>query len=49
MEGNANPEIASPVEGTWHAWIPDSGCGCRFCGADAHGETEDELAAKLAD
>jgi hypothetical protein len=48
MEGNTYPEIGpSPVEGTWHAWIPDSRCCCGFCGAEAHGRDEGELLAKL--
>ena len=48
MEGITHPAVdPSPVEGTWHAWIPDSSCGCRCCGGEAHGETEDEVLAKL--
>ncbi len=50
MEGNTRTEIIpGPAEGTWHAWIPDSDCGCGHCGAEAHADTEDELLAKLAD
>ena len=42
MEGNP-----VPVEGTYYAWVPDDGCGCGFCGAEAHARTEDELLAKV--
>jgi len=37
-----------PVQGTLHLWVPDDGCGCGFCGAEAHAPTEAELLAKLA-
>ena len=48
MEGTASTEISpAPVEGTWHAWTPDSRCVCGFCGTEAHADTEGELAAKL--
>ena len=48
MEGIAHPETI-PGGTAVHAWVPDSRCGCGFCGAETHAETEDELAAKLAD
>lgn len=49
MEGITHPEISPGPAGTaLRAWVPDSRCGCGFCGADAHGDDEDELAAKLA-
>ena len=50
MEGIARPEISPGPAGTAvHAWVPDSRCGCGFCGAETHAEDADELAAKLAE
>ena len=51
MEGPRLGEIitgAPEAGGVLHAWVPDSRCGCGFCGAETHAEDEDELAAKLA-
>ena len=50
MEGIPQPEISPAPAGTaLHAWVPDSRCGCGFCGAETHAGDEDELAAKLAE
>jgi hypothetical protein len=44
MEENTADPV---VEVTWNAWVPDSGCGCGRCGAEAHAPTEGELLDKL--
>ena len=49
MEGPRLGEITdAPDAGVLHAWVPDSRCGCGFCGAEVHAEDEAGLAAKLA-
>ena len=48
MEGITHPEISPGPAGTaLHAWIPDSRCGCGFCGSETYADTEAELLAKL--